>query len=394
MAWYYGEYSCGHEGRVNIIGPVKDREWKKEREFSKLCPECYRKEQEERIKMENEESARLSQELELPELSGTEKQVAWANTIRMNMVSKISDIENKLKESGKRIRFYHAYKSESYITVSFESLSDMADMGFSSHTDAKFWIEHREHVNCILSVFYDEMKKQKEDEAIPAEVREEMQKESESLTSRPERCEKSGVVEIKFEEQAIKLYYVKDCDFIDIVKRYRYSWGGVWYRKINEFTGDFSDRAGEIGNVLLANGYTVKFPNMVSKEKAVSGTFFPECDRWIKRISDNQLGILWEGRNDILYKAARAIPGAKWRDGSMVVSVEFYKELQEFADTLNFQITRNASSAIENYKKLEAGYSIDRVSVSDASSIPDQELLRKTLEQSGVIEDLKDDIEQ
>ncbi len=24
MAWYYGTYSCGHKGRVNIIGPVID----------------------------------------------------------------------------------------------------------------------------------------------------------------------------------------------------------------------------------------------------------------------------------------------------------------------------------------------------------------------------------
>ena len=25
MAWYEGTYACGHEGRVNIIGPQKDR---------------------------------------------------------------------------------------------------------------------------------------------------------------------------------------------------------------------------------------------------------------------------------------------------------------------------------------------------------------------------------
>ena len=25
MAWYEGTFACGHEGRVNIIGPQKDR---------------------------------------------------------------------------------------------------------------------------------------------------------------------------------------------------------------------------------------------------------------------------------------------------------------------------------------------------------------------------------
>ena len=41
MAWYYGTYSCGHEGRVNIIGPTKDRQWKADRHFGHMCPECY-----------------------------------------------------------------------------------------------------------------------------------------------------------------------------------------------------------------------------------------------------------------------------------------------------------------------------------------------------------------
>lgn len=44
MAWYYGTFACGHEGRVNIIGPHKDREWKKERAFSNYCYECRQKE--------------------------------------------------------------------------------------------------------------------------------------------------------------------------------------------------------------------------------------------------------------------------------------------------------------------------------------------------------------
>ena len=43
MAWYNGTFSCGHEGRVNVIGKIKDREWKTERKFSNMCPDCYKK---------------------------------------------------------------------------------------------------------------------------------------------------------------------------------------------------------------------------------------------------------------------------------------------------------------------------------------------------------------
>ncbi|MEG6613779.1 hypothetical protein V6C42_13065 [Pseudoclostridium thermosuccinogenes] len=44
MAWYYGTYACGHEGRVNIIGPHSSRQWIADRKFEGLCPECYQKE--------------------------------------------------------------------------------------------------------------------------------------------------------------------------------------------------------------------------------------------------------------------------------------------------------------------------------------------------------------
>ena len=101
MAWYYGTFACGHEGRVNIIGPQKDREWKKERAFSHSCYECRQKEREERIQKENEESAKLSKEYEFPELTGSEKQVAWANTIRMNLFKDADKLLKELKESGK-----------------------------------------------------------------------------------------------------------------------------------------------------------------------------------------------------------------------------------------------------------------------------------------------------
>jgi len=41
MAWYYGTYACGHEGRENIIGPTKNRQWIADRKFEGLCYECY-----------------------------------------------------------------------------------------------------------------------------------------------------------------------------------------------------------------------------------------------------------------------------------------------------------------------------------------------------------------
>ena len=45
MAWYNGTFSCGHEGRVNIIGKMSERQWKIDKYFSGVCEECKKKEE-------------------------------------------------------------------------------------------------------------------------------------------------------------------------------------------------------------------------------------------------------------------------------------------------------------------------------------------------------------
>lgn len=83
MAKYEINYACGCVKTVNLYGHHKDRErtieWLKTQE----CPECKRR-------RENEESAAKAKAAGRPELTGTEKQIAWANTIRENTVAEIS----------------------------------------------------------------------------------------------------------------------------------------------------------------------------------------------------------------------------------------------------------------------------------------------------------------
>ena len=67
---YSGTFSCGHEGKVNIIGKAKDREWKIERAFSNMCPDCYKKWLEEEHQRKNKEAMEEAKEMDLPELTG------------------------------------------------------------------------------------------------------------------------------------------------------------------------------------------------------------------------------------------------------------------------------------------------------------------------------------
>ena len=69
-------YSCGHEGIVTLFGKQADRDKMiKFYEEKGICPDCYKSEQNAII---DEEAATHN----LPELEGTDKQVAWAKKIR------------------------------------------------------------------------------------------------------------------------------------------------------------------------------------------------------------------------------------------------------------------------------------------------------------------------
>lgn len=121
MAWHEGTYACGHKGRVQIYGPVKNRDWKEKREFAKLCPDCWKKKADE----ENQKAAEAAKEMGLPELKGTEKQVAWANSIRLEIInekynellqylldSRNQDLHDKIREGMEQIRNYIIQKTD------------------------------------------------------------------------------------------------------------------------------------------------------------------------------------------------------------------------------------------------------------------------------------------
>ena len=73
----YVTFSCGHTGEVQLFGSNKDRERKiKWYEESALCPECYKRQQEERCKA-------LAAEYNMPQMTGaSDKQIVVAESLR------------------------------------------------------------------------------------------------------------------------------------------------------------------------------------------------------------------------------------------------------------------------------------------------------------------------
>lgn len=233
------------------------------------------------------------------------------------------------------------------------------------------------------------------DDIANKEVLEEMEKEGETLTVSPDSYNKfDGVVKIKYKDSALSAEYVKNDDFINIVKGLGYKWNGFsWSKTITEYTGSADDRASELGNKLLLSGFTVQFPSTESKEMAVSGAYQPENDRWVKfPVKYEKLALCWKNRSDTLYDAAKKLPGARWRDGAMLVDIEFYREVLDFAETMGFSISKKAQEEIEKYKHIEDRYDTATATALDTDKASDEERIAKSLKSDGtIIEDLIDD---
>ena len=169
MAWYYGTYSCGHKGRVNIIGPVKDRQWKADREFSKMCPECWEKHLQQERERQNREAAEKAKEMELPELQGTERQVVWAITLRQKLIDQLTKLAENDKELQKLSKLYE-------VKLTPERVLTVRDYIIENKTSAKYYIDNRD--DYIIYTILKEMKNAlKTEEQLAAEQIEKMREE-------------------------------------------------------------------------------------------------------------------------------------------------------------------------------------------------------------------------
>lgn len=160
---------------------------------------------------------------------------------------------------------------------------------------------------------------------------------------------------IKIDGEVINVYFPKDSTFIEIVKDLGYKWGFCWNLKKTSTNGDLKDRAAELGNKLLNGGFPIRVYDEYVKEKAINGTFEPECKRWILVRSSGdykgRLTIWWKGQNDKLYNIARKLPGSKYSSPSVVVKVNYWQEVMDFAEMYSFKVSDAAARAIEEYKK-------------------------------------------
>jgi hypothetical protein len=345
MAWYYGTYSCGHDGREDIVGPTKNRQWIADRKFEGLCYECYQAKLEADREAANREALEKAREMELPELTGTEKQVAWANTLRQQVIERF---EAKIKEG-----FTPSVTKRHGITE--EKLRATLQNILSTKTDAKWYIDNRD----IGSYQIIECMKQYEAERVLNRIQDEPEtqepKKLETKTVMPENCEhkEPAIIKLHKNKDTIKVKFPRNDKFREIVKNLGFTWGSCWVKEITKYNGPARDRAVELGNKLLNAGFPINMDAGLIDD-AVSGNYKPEQKRWIKAFTsgehEGKLSISWVGYDDDLYRVAKKLPSAKWTGKSLAVKVNYWQEVEDFASLYGFSFSDVAKELIEKYK--------------------------------------------
>jgi len=329
MAQYSVTRSCGHDEIVNLIGPHKNREWRLENvEPNKLCHSCYIADLEQRKAKATAEAIEAASEMELPALAGTEKQIAWAEKIRQDVIARAEGcIYGRVPEAERET-----------LLPGFDELQQIES--------ARWWINHRDITLRELEKLMLKTAKEQEEKPLADAAKIE-------ATVRPEKPVTETVAEIRALENCIEVHFPeKRDDFREIVKvQLGMEWSvNRWTRKLVKINGTPADRAAEAGHRLLAAGFPVRIFDDETRQKAITGTYGPEHTRWIMcRVSGDYLGYLsikW-GRKEDFYRAAKGIKRSRYYKSNVVVPPEYFDEVLDFAQLYDFRISESAQKAID-----------------------------------------------
>jgi hypothetical protein len=99
------------------------------------------------------------------------------------------------------------------------------------------------------------------------------------------------------------------------------------------------------------------------------------------------LSIAWGEYDKKLYEIARSLPGSKWDSPNVVVKVQYWKEVEDFANVCGFKISERATKAIEREKTKEKTIVVPAKIKKEKPKNRLKELLS---DDSEILEDLRD----
>lgn len=135
MALYDITRTCGHKEQVQIYGTNTrgQREWRAARLAEEPCADCRRAAHQQR----NAAAAQVAAQSGLPALTGSERQIAWAESIRLAGLAQLADHATRAARAVE-----DPAARERVVAVLLHILTRIA----SAQTDARWWIDHRHRI--------------------------------------------------------------------------------------------------------------------------------------------------------------------------------------------------------------------------------------------------------
>jgi len=156
MAKYEVEHTCGHTETHNLTGPHKNREWWLENVGpGRLCSDCFETERQKQYAEQSAQAQEAAKSSGLPELTGSPKQIAWAETLRAAFLKSLDGVDEL---SAARDAFeYHLFEGVEVVEgsqiwkfqYSPEAEQEMRDAGAliksepRERSEARWWIDNR-----------------------------------------------------------------------------------------------------------------------------------------------------------------------------------------------------------------------------------------------------------
>ena len=369
-------YACGHTGTENLVGNRKDRarraKWLGE---NRVCPDCDEKER----AAANAAAAVANAAAGLPPLEGSEKQAAWAESIRKRMLAEL-DTAAPVVDLQRQILTIPAADRPEFVSnnadvarsLSYELQEMLNELraperydAFAAlmrgQTDAAWWIDCRGGLADVAKLHRKMI-----DSAVRAaqeapEEKAAARKAIQEATIRPAGDPVSlTIAEIRNIANAIEVVFPeKRDDFREQIKMLGYAWKeSCWHKSLDGTTGNAVDRLAEVAHRLVASGFVVRLHNTTAREKAISGQFEPEQTRWVLKIVSGKhagwLLIKW-GHADDLYSVARSLPGARYVRPHVVVPAGAIEAVAEFADKYGFAMSASVNDILEAHRAALAG---------------------------------------
>lgn len=372
MAKAYFKCPCGES--VQIVGRNRsdaDRLAKWHESQGHLCPAC----EESRRAADNAAAAEENRAAGLPDLIGSDRQIAWAELIRSKMQPEILANAERGRALLARIeaRDYPADRTPADVERATAEINRNL-LGVDiirAQRRASWWIDNRFNMFAgLLASLRSEI-----DEALAARTiapatdaeREiEAQAQAEALLRPAGEPVSGNAIEIGHVGETLRVVFPEKREDVRLLLRAdRFEWRNThWERKLNWMAGDPTDRMADLAHRLIGLGYLVRLHDQMAREKAISGSFAPEQRRWISVTTAGDfsgwLRISWP-KSDDFYQPAKRLLGARYKDGGINLPKGSVEEAADFAEQYGFSLSPAAQQMLADHRAaLAAGVVIEK----------------------------------